>query len=33
MAIESCPIDEERFEDGITNGAAWYSIQGTLQDY
>ncbi|KRZ18696.1 Carboxypeptidase -like protein [Trichinella zimbabwensis] len=28
-----CPLDSERFKDGITNGANWYSIEGSLQDY
>uniref|UniRef100_A0A5S6QI08 Peptidase M14 carboxypeptidase A domain-containing protein n=1 Tax=Trichuris muris TaxID=70415 RepID=A0A5S6QI08_TRIMR len=28
-----CPLDPERFKDGITNGADWYGIEGSLQDY
>ncbi|CDW57054.1 Peptidase M14 domain containing protein [Trichuris trichiura] len=28
-----CPPDPEIFKDGITNGADWYGIEGSLQDY
>jgi len=34
MKTRRCPMDKDAgFVDGITNGAAWYSLQGTLQDY
>lgn len=27
----ACPGDREHFQKGITNGAEWYSVMGTLQ--
>lgn len=28
-----CPHDRERFENGIVNGASWYLVTGSMQDY
>jgi len=34
MKTRQCQMDKDAgFVDGMTNGAAWYSLQGTLQDY
>jgi len=34
MKSRRCEMDKDAgFKDGLTNGAAWYSLQGTLQDY
>ena len=30
---QPCPGSSETFQNGITNGAAWYSINGGMQDY
>lgn len=34
MRTKTCDMDQdEQFDKGMTNGAAWYSLRGTLQDY
>jgi len=30
---EACPNDKERFQNGTTNGAEWYLLEGGMQDY
>lgn len=30
---EACPNDKEGFENGTTNGAEWYLLEGGMQDY
>lgn len=30
---EACPNDTKSFQNGITNGAEWYPLEGGMQDY